>query len=204
MTMNNDAGQERARAAAAAIRTDVSDKLGGLWWSFLLRGAFAIALGLFALFWPSASLGIFVVAVGLYCIADGLTGLIAAIRYPELREQLVQAVIVVGLGVVLLLWPGATLRVLLVLLGAAALLAGAGQILTALRLPADDPERGTILIIGSATALVGLAVAVWPAGGIAVISWVIGIAAILLGALLISIGSRFKRLGARLDTPVGQ
>ena len=203
MTMNNDAGQERARAAAAAVRNNVSDKLGGLWWSFLLRGAFAIALGLFALFWPAQSLGILVLAVGFYCIADGLTGVVAALRYPELREQLAQAIVVVGLGAVLLLWPGATLRLLLVLLGTAALLAGAGQILTALRLPADDPERGIILIIGSAAALVGLAVAVWPAGGVAVISWVIGIGAILFGALLISIGSRFKRLGARLDTPVG-
>jgi len=202
--MNNDARQERARAAAAAVRTGVSDKLGSVWWSFLLRGAFAVALGLFALFWPSKSMGILVLAVGLYCIADGLTGLAAAIRYPELREQLVQALIVVGLGAVLLLWPGATLRFLLVLLGAAALLAGVGQVITAFRLPADDPERGMILIIGSAAALVGLAVAVWPAGGVTVISWVIGIAAILLGALLIYIGSRFKRLGARLDAPDGR
>jgi uncharacterized membrane protein HdeD (DUF308 family) len=137
-------------------------------------------------------------------IADGLTGLIAAIRYPELREQLAQALIVVVLGVVLFLWPGVTLRLLLVLLGAAALLAGVGQVLTALRLPADDPERGIILMIGSTAALVGLAVAVWPGGGIAVISWVIGIAAILLGALLLSVGSRFRRLATRLDSPAGR
>jgi uncharacterized membrane protein HdeD (DUF308 family) len=201
--MTNNARHAKARAAAAAVRTGVSDKLGSLWWSFLLRGALAIALGLFALFWPSQNLDVLVFAVGLYCVADGLTGLAAAIRYPELREQLVQALVVVGLGAVLLLWPGATLRLLLVLLGAAALLAGAGQVLTALRLPADDPERGMILIIGSAAALVGLAVAIWPGGGVAVISWVIGIAAILLGALLIFVGSRFKRLGGRLDTPVG-
>jgi uncharacterized membrane protein HdeD (DUF308 family) len=158
--MNDDAQHERARAAAAAVRTGVSDKVGSLWRSFLLRGVFAIALGVFALFRPSDSLDILMLAVGLYCIADGLTGLIAAIRYPELREQLAQALIVVVLGVVLLLWPGETLRLLLVLLGAAALLAGVGQMLTALRLPADDPERGIILMIGSTAALVGLAV--WP------------------------------------------
>lgn len=182
----------------------MSDKLGSVWWAFLLRGAFAIALGLFALFWPSKSLGILVLAVGLYCVADGLIGLIAVIRYPELREQLAQALIVLIFGAVLLLWPGATLRLLLVLLGAAAVLAGAGQVLAALRLPADDPERGTILIIGFAAALVGLVVAVWPGSGVAVISWVIGIAAILFGALLLYIGSRFRRLGMRLDTPVGR
>jgi len=202
--MNNDARQARARTAAAAVRTGLSDKLGSLWWSFLLRGALAIALGVFALFWPGQSVSILVLAVGLYCIADGLTGLVAAIRYPGLREQLVQALIVVGLGAVLLLWPGATLRLVLVLLGVAALLAGAGQVLTALRLPADDPERGMILIIGSTAGLVGLALALWPAGGVTVISWVIGIAAILFGVLLIFIGSRFRRLDARLGTSDGR
>lgn len=49
--------------------------------------------------------------------------------------------------------------------------------------------------------MVGLVLAFWPGSGIAVISWVIGIAAILIGAFLIYLGSRFNRLETRLDTP---
>ena len=66
------------------------------------------------------------------------------------------------------------------LLGAAAVIAGIGQILTARRLPADDPERGAMMTIGIAAAVVGLVLAFWPGSGVAVISWVIGIAAILI------------------------
>ncbi len=200
MTDENEIRRERFRTVAIGLRAGVSNKLGSIWWAFLLRGVFAIALGIFALFWPSQSLSVLVFAVGLYCVADGATGLVGALRFPELREHLVQALVVLGIGTVLVFWPAATLRTLLVLLGAAALIVGIGQILTARRLPTDDPERGAIMTIGITAVLVGLVLAFWPGSGIAVISWVIGIAVILIGALLIYLGSRFKRLETRIGT----
>jgi uncharacterized membrane protein HdeD (DUF308 family) len=201
MTDDYDIRRERVRAAAIEVRTGVSQKLGSIWWSFLLRGLFAIVLGIFALFWPGLSLSVLVLAVGIYCIADGAAGLVGALRHPELREYLAQALIVLGIGGILVFWPGASLRTLLVLLGAAAVIVGIGQILTARRLPADDPERGTVMTIGVAAAIIGLVLALWPGSGVAVISWVIGIAAILIGVFLIYLGSRFKRLDARLTMP---
>ena len=198
MTDINERRGERVQAVAAGIRAGVSSKLGSIWWSFLLRGIFAIALGIFALFWPALSLSILVLAVGLYCVADGVAGLVGALRYPELRETLVQALVVLGIGAVLVFWPGPTLRTLLVLLGAAVLIAGIGQILTARRMPADDLERRAVLTIGIIAAIVGLVLVFWPGSGVVVISWVIGTAAILIGVLLIYLGSRFKRLGARV------
>jgi uncharacterized membrane protein HdeD (DUF308 family) len=200
MAEENEINRERVRAVAIGVRTNVSDKLGSIWWSFLLRGMFAMALGVFALFWPGLSLSVLVVAVGVYCLADAAAGLLGALRHPELREYLVQALIVLGIGAVLVFWPEATLRTLLVLLGAAALIVGGGQLLTARRLSPDDPERGAVTTIGIAAAVVGLALALWPGSGVAVISWVIGIAAILIGAFLIYLGSRFKRLGTRVET----
>lgn len=201
MTEENEINRARLRTVAIGVRTNVSDKLGSIWWSFLLRGLLAIGLGIFALFWPGGSLGVLVLAVGLYCVADGAAGLVGALRNPELREYLAQALIVLGIGAVLVFWPGASLRTLLVLLGVAALIAGIGQILTARRLPADDPERGAMMTIGIAAAVIGLVLAFWPGSGVAVISWVIGIAAILIGASLIYLGSRFKRLETRLKMP---
>lgn len=201
MIDENEKKRERVQAVAAGVRAGVSSKLGSIWWSFLLRGIFAVALGIFALFWPTLSLSILAFAVGLYCVADGAIGLFGALRYPELREYLVQALVVLGIGAVLIIWPGATLRIVLLVLGVAALFAGIGQILTARRMPTDDPERGAVMTIGIAAAIVGLVLVFWPGSGIVVISWVIGVAAILIGALLIYLGSRFKRLEARVGTP---
>lgn len=200
MIDEDNIGGEQLKAAAVDLRTGVSNKLASLWWSFLLRGIFAIALGVFAFFWPSLSLSVLVLAVGFYCVADGTTGLVDALRYPELREHLAQSAIVLAIGAILVFWPGATVRSLLVFLGAAALVAGIGQILSARRLPAGDPERGVVMTIGVAAAVVGLVLAVWPGTGVAAISWVIGIAAILIGALLTYLGSRFKRLESRIGT----
>lgn len=197
--MTNEIRREQIQAAAASARTGVSNKLGDIRWFLLLRGVFAIALGIFALFWPDVNLRVLALAVGVYCIADGAAGLVSALRQPELREQFAHALLVLAIGGVLVFWPGATLRTLLVLLGAAVLIAGVGQILTARRLPTEDPERGAIMKIGIAAMVVGLVLAVWPGSGVAVISWVIGIAAIVIGALLIYLGSRFKHLSAQIN-----
>jgi len=40
----------------------------------------------------------------------------------------------------------------------------------------------------------------WPSSGFAVISWAIDIAAVLIGAFLIYLGSRFKRLKTEIQT----
>lgn len=202
MTDEYQIRRERVQAVVTGVRTGVSDKRASIWWSFLLRGIFAIALGIFAIFWPGMSLGILVFAVGLYCVADGAAGLVGGLRHPELRENAAQALIILCIGAVLVFWPATTLRTLLVLLGTAALIVGISQILTARRLPTDEPERSAIMATGVAAAAVGLALALWPGSGVAVISWVIGTAVILIGALLIYLAPRFKRLETRIGTPM--
>ena len=44
--------EERLRQAAARMQGKISDRLGEVWVSYLLRGLFALALGVAALFWP--------------------------------------------------------------------------------------------------------------------------------------------------------
>ena len=164
------------------------------------RSLCALSLGLYALFWPDQNLRALVLAVGIYCIADGATEPVSAVRQPEILEHLASGLIILGIGAVLVWWPGATLRTLLVLLGVAAMFIGIGQILSARHLPADDTERNTTMKAGIVSAIIGLVLAFWSGSGIAAISWVIGIAAVLIGALLIFLGSRLKRLRKRIDT----
>jgi uncharacterized membrane protein HdeD (DUF308 family) len=196
--MANEDRPAQLHDAARRLKSGVHDKLADIWWFLTLRGVFALALGAFALFWPNKNLGLLVLAVGIYCLADGAISLIGALRQPAFREHLVQAVILLAIGAILVAWPGATLRALLVLLGAAMLLLGISQVLAARRLPVDDPDRDPTIKIGMAAAIIGAILALWPGSGIAVISWVIGIAAILVGALLLFLGSRLRKLKDRL------
>lgn len=198
--MNNLDKSEQLREVSGRLKAGVENKLADIWWYLVLRGVLALALGVFALFWPDKNLKLLVMAVGIYCLADGTVSLISSIRQSELRENLIQALVVLVVGAILLWWPGATLRSLLVLLGAAILFIGIGQVLAARRLAPDDTDRATTMSIGVAAVVIGAVLALWPGSGVAAISWVIGIAAILIGALLTFLGTRFRKLRNRVDT----
>lgn len=193
----NAAGDERLEASAVEARGRASSRLGDVWWTFMLRGLLAGALGLCALIWPTLSLEILIRLVGIYCLADGVAGLVGALRSAE-RPSLFQGLFGIAVGLVLLFWPGATTRILLVVFGAWALVTGVSQIVAARQL---DPAqtRGSRMAIGVIAAVVGLVLLVWPGTGIVTLSWVIALAALLLAALLIFLALRFKGLKARLD-----
>ncbi len=198
--MDNQDRQEQLHKVAEQVASGVRGKLADISWFLKLRGAIALALGIFALFWPDKNLNLLVMAVGIYCLADGLIGVASGLRQPALRENLLQALVTLAIGAILVWWPGATVRTLLVLLGAAILFMGIGQVMASRRLPDTDPDRGSTMTPGIVAIVIGAVLALWPGSGVAVISWVIGIAAILVGALLIFLGSRFNKLGERVET----
>ncbi len=191
--------QDRRRPLAAGMTA----RLGELWWTFMLRGVLAAVLGLGALIWPSVSLAILIRLVGLYCLADGVAGLVGAFRTSERGANLVQALVGIAVGALLLLWPGGSIRTLLVVFGAWALVTGVSQIVVARR-AAVEGERSVMTTIGGVAAILGLILIIWPGTGVVAISWVIAVAALLLAALLIFLALRLKRLQARAATFVRQ
>jgi uncharacterized membrane protein HdeD (DUF308 family) len=200
MIDQNEHQPDRAEALMAGIRTGVSNKLGDLWWSLLVRGILAAALGIFAFFWPALSLSLLVLAVGLYCVADGIAGLIAAVRASERRAYLLQALMSLAIGAVLVFWPGGSVRTLLVIFGIWVILMGISQIMAARRLTTTDPDRGVMITVGLVATVAGVVLMFLPGSGVVVISWVIALVALLVGALLIYLASRFRRLGKRIET----
>jgi uncharacterized membrane protein HdeD (DUF308 family) len=173
--------------------------LGGVWWSFLLRGVFATALGLFALFWPTQSLSVLALAVGFYLIADGTAGLIAALRAAARGRYLLQPVVSLAIGTVLMFWPEASLQFLVAAFGAWVLIIGANQMLTARQFAAGDPARGALMGIGIAIGLLGLVLLLAPGGGLVVITWVVALAALVVGGYLIFFALNLRRLQRGLD-----
>jgi uncharacterized membrane protein HdeD (DUF308 family) len=188
---------ERVRVAAEKVRAGIDDKLGDLWWWFMIRGGLAIALGVFALFWPTLSLTILAIAVGIYLLADGALGLFGSLKSGERGGYLVQSIVSLVIGAVLLFWPGRSLRLLLIVFGIGALVMGVSQIMVARKLSTADPERGVIMTIGVIATIVGLVLVLWPGSGIVTISWLIAAASLIIGAALIYIASRLRRAERR-------
>lgn len=191
--------EEQLKAAAVGEKARISDKLGDVWWSLLVRGLLAVALGIAALFWPKATLTLLVRFIGVYILFDGIVSLLGAFRARELGTYLVPGLVSAAIGAILLFWPDVTGWLLLVVVGIWALFQGAILVWAARQTDADDPERGMILTIGVVATIVGLILIIWPGAGAVTISWVIGLAALLLGALLIFLAQRLRRVEKRVD-----
>ena len=181
------------------VQSRVSGKLGDIWWAFMLRGVFAGVLGIFALLWPTPTFTILTRMIGLYCLADGLPGLVGALRASDRGTYLLQAVVSLVVGGFLLFWPSTSVRTLFMVFGGWALFTGVSHILAARRANVEDTYRGLTTTMGGAVAVVGLILLIWPGTGVVAISWIIALAALLLAALLIFLALRLKRFKKRVD-----
>jgi uncharacterized membrane protein HdeD (DUF308 family) len=177
----------------------VSDKLGDVWWSLLIRGLLALALAIAALFWPEATLILLIRLIALFALADGVMGLVGWLRTRDLAAHLAPALISIAVGLILLFWPDLTGRLLLTILGLWALFQGVMLFLAGFQAGTDDPDRGPAMIIGAVAAIVGLVLVIWPGTGVVTVSWAIGIAALLIGGPLIYLALRLRRIDKRVE-----
>jgi uncharacterized membrane protein HdeD (DUF308 family) len=190
---------EPLRSLAAGMQSRVRAKLGDIWWACMLRGVFAGVLGIFAVIWPTLTFTILTRMIGLYCLADGLPGLVGALRASDRGTYLLQAVVSLVVGGFLLFWPSTSVRTLLMVFGGWALFTGVSNILAARRANVEDTDRRLTTTMGWAVAVVGLILLIWPGTGVVAISWIIALAALMLAGLLIFLALRLKRFKRRVD-----
>ena len=190
----------RLRAAGIQVRARVSDKLGDVWWFLLVRGLLALALAVAALFWPKATLVLLIRLIALFALADGVMGLLGWFRTRDLGSHLAPALVSIAVGLFLLFWPDLTGSLLLMIVGLWALFQGAMLILAGFQSDPSDPDRGPAMAIGAVAAIVGLVLVIWPGTGAVTIAWAIGIAALLIGASLIYLALRLRKIDKRVES----
>ncbi|MGD9920363.1 MAG: HdeD family acid-resistance protein [Pseudorhodoplanes sp.] len=189
---------EKLQLAATRAQHRVIDKLGDVWWSLLVRGLLVAALGIAAIIWPKSTLELLVRLVGLYLSFDGIVSLVAAFRARDLKTYLAPGLISVLVGGVLLFWPDVTGRLLLIIVGLWAVLQGATLLWAGYDADANDPDRSLAMTVGGIVALVGVILVLWPGTGAVTISWLIGLAALVIGGLLIFLASRVRQAANRV------
>ena len=90
MSPNNN---DEARAVAAAVKTRVSDRLGDIWWSLMLRGLLAVTVGIAAVVWPKVTVALLIKLIGLYVLVDGAVGVLSAMRARQTGLEMAPGVI---------------------------------------------------------------------------------------------------------------
>ena len=193
------ANKEQLRQAAARVQGRISDRLGEVWVSYLLRGLVALALGIGALFWPKATMALLIQLVGVFAVINGGVSLFSAWQARLPGSYWLPAWLSLAVGAVLLFWPGVTVHLLFIIVGIWLLVQGGSLWLMARETAADDPDRGLLTGMGVAGVLVGLVLAFWPGTGAVAISWVIAALALSVGSVLVYLALHLRSAGQRIN-----
>ncbi len=173
------------------------------WWTFVLRGAIAIAFGLIAWAWPGLALYTLIVLFAIYTISGGALSVIAAIRRISERERwiplAIDGAIGIGAGLVALIWPDLAAKTFLYIIAIWAILSGALEIAAAIRLSKEIRNEWLLALTGFAGILFGVIAIARPKTGALAVLWLIGISSIVVGALLIALGWRLRGLHLAIE-----
>jgi uncharacterized membrane protein HdeD (DUF308 family) len=168
------------------------------WWLFVLRGIAAILFGILTLVWPGITITALVILFGAYALVDGIGSLWSSARHRGDRNyrtfSILEGIAAVALGVLTLIWPGITALALLLLIGAWAVVTGIAEIAAAIRLRKMIRGEWFLALTGVLSIAAGIVIFVRPGAGALGIAIVIGIYALLFGAVLVALGLRLRRL----------
>ncbi|HEV3216820.1 MAG TPA: DUF308 domain-containing protein [Vicinamibacterales bacterium] len=155
----------------------------------LIRGAIALVAGIVAFVWPGITIAVLVGIFAAYAVIDGLTNLFLAFSGPgSAWMHVLQGIVGLTAGVMTFFWPGITALVLIIFIGARAIVVGALEIAAAIRLRRVIHGEWLLAFSGLVSILFGVLVVAFPAAGAVGISWMLGAYAIFIGLLLIGLG----------------
>jgi uncharacterized membrane protein HdeD (DUF308 family) len=165
-----------------------------------LRGVMALLFGVLVLVWPRVTVLVLAVVFAAYAVVDGI-GMVAS-GFSSGRDRrrrwsyaLAGAVGIVA-GVIAALWPEVTALVLVLLVGAWAVVTGALEIAAAVRLRREMPGRWVLALAGGSSLVAGVIILARPDVGALALATVLGVYALLAGAALLWAAWQLRKVRA--------
>jgi uncharacterized membrane protein HdeD (DUF308 family) len=167
------------------------------WWLLLLRGIASIIFGVLAFAWPGLTLVTLVLFYGAFVLIDGVIALIAAFSSGP-KPVPTWWLVVVGLlsiaaGIVTFMMPGITAILLVLFMGAWALVHGIFEIIGAIQLRKEIDNEWMLILSGVVSVLFGLIVLIAPGAGALGLIWVIAAYSIVFGITFIALALRLRK-----------
>jgi uncharacterized membrane protein HdeD (DUF308 family) len=197
--------QSAIGSASSPAERPVLDTLARNWWVLLLRGIAAIVFGVLAFIWPGLTLVTLVLLYGAFALVDGVLALISAFtggaRPAPSWWLVVVGLLGIGAGIVTFLWPGLTAVLLVLFIGAWAIVRGIFEIVGAVKLRKEIDNEWMLILGGVLSVLFGLFVFIAPGAGALALIWVIAAWSIVLGALFVGLALKVRRHREVAATP---
>jgi uncharacterized membrane protein HdeD (DUF308 family) len=169
------------------------------WWVPALRGLLGVLFAILAIAWPGLTLLTLVALFAAYAILGGIASLAGALRHRtdgEMRwDGVILGLVSVGAGLVAAYRPAATALVLVLIMGANALVVGVLDILAAIRLRRAIAGEWMLALAGLASIVFGTLVFARPGIGALALVWFVSLYAFVTGVLLLALGVRMRALG---------
>ena len=141
----------------------MDDLLSRSWWMLALRGVLALAFGILAFIWPSLTLAALVALFAAYALISGVVSILGAIRNRKADREwwliLILGLVSVAAGVISIMQPALTALVLVLMMGANALVTGVLDIAVAIRLRKTIEGEWLLIAAGIASIIFGWG---WP------------------------------------------
>jgi uncharacterized membrane protein HdeD (DUF308 family) len=180
---------------SAAVAHPRSAALAQKWWAIMIRGALAIVFGVIALVSPGVTMLSLVFVFAVYAMLDGVFAILSAFRAARSHGHwgllVLEGVAGIVAGAIAWLWPGISLTVFLLLLGAWAVATGALMFAGAFALHISH-GRWWLVLGGVSSMVYGAILFVSPLIGALVLTWWIGAYALFFGVSLLVLGFRLR------------
>ncbi len=169
-----------------------------VWGLAIGQGVLAILFGILALFWPGLTVALLIVFFGVFILVWSIVGIIVSLTTIGQNKfwwlELIFSVLALGLSVYVLRNPEQTATIFVFLIGITFLVRGVVDLLQGLF---DGSRKGGSrvfsIIVGILGVLAGIITFQYPvSAGVAVV-WIIGLYAVLYGALSIAFAFRAQK-----------
>jgi uncharacterized membrane protein HdeD (DUF308 family) len=167
------------------------------WWSFMMRGLLAIAIGFLFLFRPGTAFAMVALTFSIWIFIDGTLAIGAAIegKGPAWRLWL-GGIAGVAIGIFTLANPAMTAKFLYLAVGLWSIARGISELSAG-----AGPDRvagsgsGWLVASGLLSIAFGVVIVLVPRAGAPMLAWFVGCYAIVDGILMIGLSTRIRRLG---------
>jgi uncharacterized membrane protein HdeD (DUF308 family) len=189
------------------MMTNEVNGLSSRWGWVVFRGVVAILFGLVAFSRPGATTLSLVLLFGVYAFVGGIAAILAALRRGRAGSNwgalLVDGLLGVAAAIVAVVWPAATAVAFLWLIGAWAIITGALEIVSAIRLRKLLEHEWALGLAGAVSVAFGLLLLYRPLAGGLTLVWLMGAYALAFGVLMLVLGFRLRSVSRAQGLPQG-